>query len=230
MPNKSRPERRGAGTAPGVEGAAVPRRHDTSASQAGSSSTDHPGVLKPKPVPHVQATPPQLKYLGGYPTQLLQQVQGLIDQGKLAEVLAQRYPEAHEVKSDTALYDYVMDLKARYMRNADQIHKVAYDNKLKVISQALGTHTAVSRVQGGKLKAKREIRVASLFKDAPAAFLRMIVVHELAHLKEKAHDKAFYQLCLHMEPSYHQLEFDLRLYLTAQDLAASASAAAGDAA
>jgi predicted metal-dependent hydrolase len=207
MPNKSRPERRG-----------------------GPAASEPAGALKPKPVPHVQAAAPPLKYLAGYPPQLLQQVQGLIAQGKLAGVLAQRYPEAHEVKSDTALYEYVMDLKARHMRNADQIHKVAYDNKLKVISHALGTHTAVSRVQGGKLKAKREIRVASLFKEAPAAFLRMIAVHELAHLKEKAHDKAFYQLCLHMEPSYHQLEFDLRLYLTAQDLAASASAAAAAAA
>jgi predicted metal-dependent hydrolase len=163
--------------------------------------------------------PPALKYLAGYPPHVLQQVQGLIDQGKLVEVLAQRYPDQHEVRSDTALYDYVMDLKARHMRNADQINKVAYDNKLKVISHALGTHTAVSRVQGGKLKAKREIRVASLFKEAPAEFLRMIVVHELAHLKEKGHDKAFYQLCTHMEPQYHQYEFDLRLYLTAQDLA-----------
>jgi predicted metal-dependent hydrolase len=42
----------------------------------------------------------------------------------------------------------------------------------------------------------------------------MIVVHELAHMKEREHDKAFYQLCAHMEPDYHQLEFDLRLYLT----------------
>lgn len=170
-------------------------------------------------VPILRAAPPTLKYLAGYPPQLLAQVQGLIDEGRLAQVLAQRYPDQHEVRSDTALYAYVMELKARYMRNADQISKVAYDNKLKVISQALGTHTAVSRVQGGKLKAKREIRVASLFKEAPAAFLRMIVVHELAHLKEKAHDKAFYQLCTHMEPGYHQLEFDLRLYLTAQELA-----------
>ena len=64
------------------------------------------------------------------------------------------------------------------------------------------------------IKAKREIRVASLFKEAPDAFLRMIVVHELAHLKEREHDKAFYQLCLHMEPDYHQLEFDLRTYLS----------------
>ena len=45
----------------------------------------------------------------------------------------------------------------------------------------------------------------------------MIAVHELAHIKEAEHNKAFYQLCLHMEPDYHQLEFDLRLYLTALD-------------
>jgi predicted metal-dependent hydrolase len=69
-------------------------------------------------------------------------------------------------------------------------------------------------VQGNKLKAKREIRVASLFKDGPAEFLKMIVVHELAHLRERSHDKAFYQLCAYMEPAYHQLEFELRLYLT----------------
>ncbi|HBI71033.1 MAG TPA: metal-dependent hydrolase, partial [Massilia sp.] len=38
--------------------------------------------------------------------------------------------------------------------------------------------------------------------------------HELAHLKEKDHDKAFYKLCCWMEPQYHQFELDLRLYLT----------------
>lgn len=58
------------------------------------------------------------------------------------------------------------------------------------------------------------IRIAAMFKQAPEEFLRMIVVHELAHLREKDHDKAFYQLCTHMEPQYHQYEFDLRLYLT----------------
>ena len=46
----------------------------------------------------------------------------------------------------------------------------------------------------------------------------MIAVHELAHLKEREHNKAFYQLCLHMEPNYHQLEFDLRLYLTQMEI------------
>jgi hypothetical protein len=95
---------------------------------------------------------------------------------------------------------------------------VLYDSKLQVLSQALGTHTKVSRVQGRRLKASREIRVATVFRDAPAAFLKMILVHELAHLKESDHNKAFYQLCVHMEPGYHQLEFDLRLYLTHLEL------------
>ncbi len=159
-----------------------------------------------------------LKYLLGYPEHVLVQVQKIIDQGKLGEVLQRKYGDKHEVRTDKALYDYVLQLKARHMRNADAIHKVAFDGKLKVIQHALGTHTAISRVQGGKLKAKREIRVAALFKDAPPEFLKMIVVHELAHLKEKDHDKAFYQLCSHMEPEYHQYEFDLRLYLTCLDL------------
>jgi predicted metal-dependent hydrolase len=159
-----------------------------------------------------------LKYLAGYPAHLIEQVEHLIAEDRLAEVLRQRYPEPHEVRTDRALYDYVTELKARKMRNAEPLSKVAYDNKLQVVQQALGTHTAVSRVQGGKLKAKREIRIASLFKQAPADFLRMIVVHELAHLKERHHDKAFYALCTHMAPDYHQLEFDLRLYLTALEL------------
>ncbi|TBO32905.1 M48 family peptidase [Aquabacterium lacunae] len=161
---------------------------------------------------------PLQRYLGGYPPNLLAQVQPLIDAGKLGENLLKRYPERHGVQSDKALYDHVMALKQARMRSSEPVSKVAYDNKLKVIQHALGTHTAVSRVQGGKLKAKREIRVASLFKAMPPEFLQMIVVHELAHLKEKDHDKAFYQLCCHLEPRYHQYEFDLRLWLVAQDI------------
>jgi len=74
-------------------------------------------------------------------------------------------------------------------------------------------HSFVSRVQGSKLKSKNEIRIDSVFKKVPVEFLKMIVVHELAHLKEKQHNKAFYKLCLYMEPEYHPLKFDMRLYL-----------------
>ena len=159
-----------------------------------------------------------LKYLTGYPPELLAQVHRLIDEGRLGESLSQRYGELHDVRTDRSLYDYVAALKSQFLRNAEPLSKVAYDNKLHIIQNALGTHASVARVQGNKLKAKREIRVASLFRQAPAPFLKMIVVHELAHLKERAHDKPFYALCTHMEPAYHQLEFDVRLWLTSLEL------------
>ena len=107
-----------------------------------------------------------------------------------------------------------MALKNRFMRKSSPLSKVAFDPKIHVVNHALGMHTYVSRVQGGRLKSKNELRVSTLFKRVPEPFLNMIVVHELAHLKEKGHNKAFYQLCLHMLPNYHQLEFDLRVYLT----------------
>ncbi|MFZ2855074.1 MAG: M48 family metallopeptidase [Rhodocyclaceae bacterium] len=162
---------------------------------------------------------PLLKYLAGYPEDVKAQVRQLIAQDRLGEMLRRKYPGRYEVRTDRALYDYAFELKNRFLRKAEPLAKVVFDNNLQVLRNALGTHSTVPRVQGGKIKAKREIRVASLFKEAPPEFLKMIVVHELAHLKERAHDKAFYQLCTHMAPDYHQLEFDLRLYLTQLELA-----------
>jgi predicted metal-dependent hydrolase len=163
-----------------------------------------------------------LRFLAGYPPSTLEQVRDLIAQGKLGEYLQRRYPDPHAVRNDGALYEHAMALKQRYLRNAAPLAKVVYDNRLQIDQRALGTLTAVSRVQGGQLKAKREIRVAALFKDAPAEMLQMIVVHELAHLKEREHGKAFYALCEHMLPDYHQIEFDTRLYLTWRALQAGA--------
>jgi len=171
-----------------------------------------------------------MKYLAGYPENLKTQVQQLLVQGRLGEMLLTKSRHAHGVRTDKALYDYVMALKNDFLRNAEPLSKVAFDSKLQVITHALGTHTTVSRVQGSKLKSKREIRVATLFKEVPAEFLKMIAVHELAHIKEKAHDKAFYQLCNHMEPHYHQYEFDLRVYLTHIDAAGKLAWPAIDAA
>lgn len=161
-----------------------------------------------------------LKYLGAYSDQTRAQVTQLITDNKLADVLRQRYHSAHTIRTDKALFDYVQDLKSEFLRNAEPINKVAFDNKIHVINNALGLHTSISRVQGNKLKAKHEIKVATMFKDVPLEFLRMIAVHELAHVKEKQHDKPFYKLCCYMEPNYHQYEFDLRLYLTQLDLSA----------
>ncbi|CAD0344614.1 YgjP-like metallopeptidase domain-containing protein [Xanthomonas hortorum] len=162
-----------------------------------------------------------LRYLTGYPPAVLDQVRELIAQDKLAAVLARRYPDRHEIRTDRHLYEYVKAMKERYMRSSPTLHKAMYDNHLQVVKHALGTHTAISRVHGSRLKASREIRIASLFRDAPEPFLQMIVAHELAHLKEADHNKAFYQLCNHMTRDYHQLEFDLRLYLTQLALSAN---------
>ncbi|MDQ1325279.1 MAG: pyrophosphatase [Campylobacterota bacterium] len=155
-----------------------------------------------------------LKYIDGYNAQIKAQVQTLIDQKKLGSYLLSRYGTVHAYATDKSLYIYVQELKSTYLKNSPPIAKILYDAKIHDLRSALGTHTFVSRVQGGKLKAKNEIRISHFFKKAPEPFLRMIVAHELAHLKEKEHNKAFYKLCTHIEPDYHQLEFDVRLYLT----------------
>lgn len=154
-----------------------------------------------------------LKYLQHYSIALQDKIRLLQEQNLLGEYITQRYPQNHTIQTDKALYQYANEIKQAFLRNAPLLDKVHYDNRLSIEHHALGLNTAISRVQGGKLKAKKEVRISSFFKPAPADFLRMIVVHELAHLKERNHDKAFYQLCTHMEPNYHQLEFDCRVYL-----------------
>jgi len=160
----------------------------------------------------------ELKYLAGYSEQLCHQVQGLIANNTLAKLLLKKYPATHEIHTDRALYDYVIAIKNEFMQKSQPLSRVIFDPKIQMKNQALGLHKFVSRVQGKKLKSKNEICIASTFKTAPGPFLRMIVVHELAHLKEKEHNKAFFKLCMYMEPAYHQLEFDMRLYLTQLDL------------
>ncbi len=159
-----------------------------------------------------------LQYVNHYPVNIVSQVKSLVEQNKLRDYLQNRYPKKHTISSEKALYSYVQDYKKRYIKQASPISRVSYDPKLQLVKHALGTHTYVSRAQGNKLKAKQEIRIASLFKEAPQAMLDMIVVHELAHLKEKDHNKAFYKLCCYMLPEYHQLELDTRLFLIETEL------------
>lgn len=159
------------------------------------------------------------RYLGAYPPALQQQVRQLVLEDRLAAHLQQRYPGRHVIQTDAALYDYVLARKQAHMRSAPPLHKVIWQHKMDVLQNVLGLHTAVSRVQGSRLKAKAEIRIAGLFKELAPEFLEMVVVHELAHLREREHNKAFYQLCRHLLPDYHQIEFDLRLQLLQRALA-----------
>lgn len=162
-----------------------------------------------------------LPYLAGYSAELQEEARALLERGELSQLLAKRYPDAHEVRSNKALGAYVQELKARYLKTSAPLGSVLYDDRLHVVHNALGLHVTSTRVQGAKLRKRRELRVAGLFKDTPADFLRMIVVHELAHMKHAEHDRDFYRLCIYMEPDYHQLELDLRLHLTAQEHAAA---------
>ena len=156
---------------------------------------------------------PAHKYLTNYPPSLIAQVEVLIKDDRLANYLLKRYPKPHDIANDSDLRDYVATVKNQHMKKSQPLSKIIYDSKLHVVHNALGLHSYVSRVQGGKLKSKNELRVSAVFKKAAEAFLNMIVVHELAHLKEREHNKAFYRLCLHMLKDYHQLELDMRLYL-----------------
>ncbi len=160
----------------------------------------------------------QPNYFQHYSPELQERVRSLVAAGGLPQHLLQRYPQAHEMRSDRALYGYTMELKNRYLRQSRPLNKVIYDDKIRRSHAALGLHTSLTRIQGNRLKSAQEIRIAGLFRKAPLPFLRMIVAHELAHLRESEHNKAFFQLCVHIEPDYFQLEFDTRLYLSCLDL------------
>jgi predicted metal-dependent hydrolase len=155
----------------------------------------------------------QLRYLSNYPQSLKDQVQNMLDEKTLAGFLLKKYPKPHTIANDKDLREYAMQIKNQFMKKSSPLSKVIYDGKIHVINNALGLHSYVPRIQGNKVKMKNELRVSSVFKKAPEPLLNMIVVHELAHIKEKQHDKAFYKLCIHMLADYHQLEFDMRLYM-----------------
>lgn len=162
---------------------------------------------------------PTHKYLKNYSPTIIDQVESLIKNDRLDKYLLKKYPRAHDVANDNDLRDYVSRLKNLHMKKSQPLSKILYDAKIHVVHNALGLHSYVTRVQGGKLKSKNELRISAMFKKTPEAFLKMIVVHELAHLKEREHNKAFYRLCQHMLNDYHQLELDLRLYLIQLELA-----------
>jgi len=155
-----------------------------------------------------------LPYLSNYAVNLQSQVLSMLAKNTLQQYLLNKYPNTGNVNNDNALRDYVIGIKNQFLRKSATLSKIVFDKKIHVVNNALGLHSYVSRVQGAKLKSKNEIRISTLFKQGPPEFLNMIVVHELAHLKEKEHNKAFYKLCQHMLPEYHQIEFDVRVYLT----------------
>ncbi|NCO47159.1 MAG: M48 family metallopeptidase, partial [Vibrio sp.] len=110
---------------------------------------------------------PSFRYIQNYPPHLVSQVEQLITAGKFVSWFEQRYPQRHSIQSEKALFNYAIDLKNQYMKKTAPISKVVYDNKIHIINNALGLHSYVAKVHGGKIKSKNEIRIASMFKEAP---------------------------------------------------------------
>jgi len=65
-----------------------------------------------------------LKYLAGYPQALQARVRELIEQGRLGAILAEKYGQAHAVRNDGQLHDYVQALKDRHLRKSVPLGKV----------------------------------------------------------------------------------------------------------
>lgn len=158
------------------------------------------------------------KYLAGYSEDLLKQVDAIIKENRLGEIITNKYKTKHNITNDKELYRLAMDIKRVYLKNAKTPERVYYDNKIEALNNALGLHSFIPKVQGKKIKMINDIKISNNFKNMPYEFLYNVLIHEIAHLKEKEHNKAFYNLCQNMSPEYFQVDFDLRLYLTYLDL------------
>ncbi|GGP90819.1 hypothetical protein GCM10009410_26130 [Shewanella ulleungensis] len=196
---------------------APPKMPLKSASQALKPKTDMSKLITSADIKQRQSEQSALRYLSGYRPEVVSQIGQLVDSNALGAHFLSRYPRVHDIRTDKALYDMAIELKNTYMRQSDPLAKVIFDEKINVSHHALGLHSYVNRRQGSKVKAKNEIRISSRLKYIPFELLQMVVVHELAHLREKDHNKAFYQLCTFMLPDYHQYEFDMRVWLVAEE-------------
>ena len=111
-------------------------------------------------------TAAHLKYLAGYPENLVDQVRACLGDGSLGERLLRRYPQPHTVRNDGALYDYVSELKASRLKNAPPLSKVVWDGKLASLRNALGTHF-VTGMAGSSPRFPHNRLIAADEVDAP---------------------------------------------------------------
>ena len=88
-----------------------------------------------------------------------------VDPDKAEAWLLRKHPEAHAVRTDKSLYDYVDALKGRHMRNAGTLNKVAYDGQ-DVRKLILDAHVGdgdrvvdLAESEHRSLKSKRQIAV-----------------------------------------------------------------------
>ncbi len=159
----------------------------------------------------------EFKYLKHYPDNIKEAVNRLYKEEKLGVYLKSRYNEVF-VSKDKELYILAKEIKDIYLKKQKLPERILFDSKIELTNQALGLHSFIPVKQGKKIKRLNEIKISSRFKKMPKEFLLNVLVHELCHLKEKEHNKAFYNLCTNIKEDYFQVELDLRIYLTYLDI------------
>ncbi len=159
----------------------------------------------------------EFKYLKHYPDNIKEAVNRLYKEEKLGVYLKSRYNEVF-VSKDKELYILAKEIKDIYLKKQKLPERILFDSKIELTNQALGLHSFIPVKQGKKIKRLNEIKISSRFKKMSKEFLLNVLVHELCHLKEKEHNKAFYNLCTNIKEDYFQVELDLRIYLTYLDI------------
>lgn len=157
--------------------------------------------------------PLDLSFLETCSEKLQNKIRNIIDKGELDAYIKDLYPEIHNISTDKALFAYAQEIRKKYMRKAPPAHKVVFDDGDDNVYNGLGDNINELILTDNGHKIKNVIRISSLFKSAPLELFHMVLVHELAHLKERDHSKNFFRLCQHMDDDYEQHEFDLHLFL-----------------
>lgn len=160
----------------------------------------------------------EFKYLRGYSDNIIMSVKKLVDTDKLGLYLKNKYKNVNNCKKDKELYNLAKEIKDKYMKKQKLPEKIFYDNKIELSNQALGLHSYIPVKHGKKYKMKNEIKISSRFKNLPYEFMENVLIHELCHLKEKNHNKAFYNLCRNIDDRYFEKDLDIRIYLTYVDI------------
>jgi predicted metal-dependent hydrolase len=87
-----------------------------------------------------------------------------------------------------------------------------YANKMQLIPNKLSFRK--TKRQWGSCSANNNISLNTMLAKLPQNVVKYIVVHELAHIKHKNHQKEFWALVERYMPEYKQLQDELKTYTT----------------
>jgi UTP pyrophosphatase len=69
-----------------------------------------------------------MPFLQAYSAEVQQHAQAMLQCQEVGTFLQQRYPTAHTIRSDKALFEYAQTLKHTHMRHSEPLNKVQFDS------------------------------------------------------------------------------------------------------